>query len=97
VPPDKVADHIAGAIADLAYAAQKNPKVAVEVLIGHSVCHAIIETSAPLETLPIEAAIRRIAGSVDPMWSSFPRTVIWLRIRRVPSAAATMASSRASR
>jgi S-adenosylmethionine synthetase len=38
--------------------------VAVEVLIGHGVCHAIIETSAPLETLPIEAAIRRIAGSV---------------------------------
>jgi S-adenosylmethionine synthetase len=63
--PDKVADRIAGAIVDLAYAAQENPKVAVEVLIGHGVCHAIIETSAPLETLPIESAIRRIAGSVE--------------------------------
>jgi len=31
--PDKVADRIAGAIVDLAYAQEKNPKVAVEVLI----------------------------------------------------------------
>ena len=33
--PDKVADRIAGAIVDLAYAAEENPKIAVEVLIGH--------------------------------------------------------------
>ncbi len=33
--PDKVADRIAGAIVDLAYAAEANPKIAVEVLIGH--------------------------------------------------------------
>lgn len=47
--PDKVADRIAGAIVDLAYKVQDDPKVAVEVLIGHGVCHAIIETSAPIE------------------------------------------------
>ena len=47
--PDKVADRIAGAIVDLAYQVQENPKVAVEVLIGHGVCHAIIETSAPID------------------------------------------------
>ena len=46
--PDKVADRIAGAIVDLAYSAESNPKIAVEVLIGHGVCHAIIETSAPI-------------------------------------------------
>ena len=33
--PDKVADRIAGAIVDLAYQKQDNPKIAVEVLIGH--------------------------------------------------------------
>ena len=31
--PDKVADRIAGAIVDLAYNKQDNPKVAVEVLV----------------------------------------------------------------
>ena len=47
--PDKVADRIAGAIVDLAYKAQENPKCAVEVLIGHGQCHVIIETSAPID------------------------------------------------
>lgn len=32
--PDKVADRIAGAIVDLAYKIQDNPKIAVEVLIS---------------------------------------------------------------
>lgn len=62
--PDKVADRIAGAIVDLAYTTQDDPKVAVEVLIGHGTCHAIIETSAPLDTTAVEAAIHRIAGNV---------------------------------
>ena len=63
--PDKVADRIAGAIVDLAYEAETNPKVAVEVLIGHGVCHAIVETSAPLLRQQVEGAIHRIAGDVD--------------------------------
>ena len=64
--PDKVADRIAGAIVDLAYATEENPKIAVEVLIGHSICHAIIETSAVLDETDIEKAIARIAGNVKP-------------------------------
>ena len=44
--PDKMADRIAGAIVDLAYKNNSNPKIAVEVLIGHGKCHAIIETTA---------------------------------------------------
>ena len=36
--PDKVADRIAGAIVDLAYTKEDNPKIAVEVLIGHGNC-----------------------------------------------------------
>lgn len=62
--PDKVADRIAGAIVDLAYKTQDNPKVAVEVLIGHGTCHAIIETSAPIQEVDVAKAIARIAGNV---------------------------------
>lgn len=62
--PDKVADRIAGAIVDLAYTTQDNPKVAVEVLVGHGACHVMIETSAPLDNAAVEAAIHRIAGDV---------------------------------
>lgn len=62
--PDKVADRIAGAIVDLAYKAEKNPKIAVEVLIGHGVCHAIIETTADINKNAVKSAIKRIAGKV---------------------------------
>ena len=62
--PDKVADRIAGAIVDLAYKEDDNPKIAVEVLIGHGVCHVIIETSVKLEEKSIKDAIHRIAGDV---------------------------------
>nr|DAE75057.1 MAG TPA: hypothetical protein [Caudoviricetes sp.] len=62
--PDKVADRIAGAIVDLAYAAEADPKIAVEVLIGHGVCHAIIETTAELDKADICRAIHRIAGQM---------------------------------
>lgn len=63
--PDKVADRIAGAIVDMAYAIEENPKIAVEVLIGHGVCHAIIETTASLDEREIKAAIERIGGDVE--------------------------------
>lgn len=62
--PDKVADRIAGAIVDLAYKVNDNPKIAIEVLIGHGVCHAIIETTVNLYQEPIEKIIHRIAGDV---------------------------------
>ena len=60
--PDKIADRIAGAIVDLAYKTEDNPKIAVEVLVGHGVCHAVIETSADIPLVDIEKAITRIAG-----------------------------------
>ncbi|MFK4783384.1 S-adenosylmethionine synthetase N-terminal domain-containing protein [Lactococcus petauri] len=62
--PDKIADRIAGAIVDLAYQEETNPKIAVEVLIGHGVCHVIIETSAALSFEEVRKAIKRIAGDV---------------------------------
>lgn len=63
--PDKIADRIAGAIVDLAYASEENPKIAVEVLIGHGKCHVIIETTAKLAEKNIESAVHRIAGDVQ--------------------------------
>lgn len=63
--PDKVADRIAGAIVDLAYAEQKNPKIAVEVLIGHGICHIICETSAMNISLKgVTEIVKRIAPGV---------------------------------
>ena len=62
--PDKVADRIAGAIVDLAYQVDENPKIAVEVLIGHGKCHAIIETTTDLNVNKIKNAIKRIAGNI---------------------------------
>jgi len=62
--PDKIADRIAGAIVDLAYKTENNAKIAVEVLVGHGVCHAIIETTTDLDKAEVARAIRRIAGDV---------------------------------
>lgn len=61
--PDKVADRIAGALVDLAYAQEEDPRIAVEVLIGHSVCHIIAETSSHLSIEEVTAAVSRIAGA----------------------------------
>lgn len=60
--PDKVADRIAGAIVDLAYRYEDNPKIAVEVLIGHGVCHIIAESSVYINQLDVLSAITRITG-----------------------------------
>lgn len=62
--PDKVADRIAGALVDLAYGKQKDPRIAVEVLIGHGICHIIAETSVHIEIGEVEAVVRRIAGDL---------------------------------
>ena len=62
--PDKLADRIAGAVVDLAYAQTMDPRIAVEVLLGHGICHIIAETDIVLPLYEIEAAVNRIAGSV---------------------------------
>ncbi|MGG6849297.1 UNVERIFIED_CONTAM: S-adenosylmethionine synthetase [Streptococcus canis] len=62
--PDKIADRIAGAIVDIAYKKYDNPKVAVEVLIGHGVCHVIIESTVNFKYKDIKDIISRIAGNV---------------------------------
>lgn len=72
--PDKVADRIAGAIVDLAYTKEKNPKVAVEVLLGHQTCTIIIESSVTFTIDEIDKIVDRITGHSD--W--------YLNLKQVP-------------
>lgn len=60
--PDKVADRIAGALVDLAYTKEENPRIAVEVLIGHGVCHIIAESSVGLTYEEVQPIVFRITG-----------------------------------
>ena len=67
--PDKIADRIAGALVDYAYAItaknkESDPKIAVEVLIGHGQC-TIIEESSLKEPIPkeyLEFVVERITN-----------------------------------
>ena len=62
--PDKIADRIAGAIVDLAYEEDTNPRIAVEVLIGHGICNIVAESSVRIPVNEIIKAVERIAGNV---------------------------------
>ena len=59
--PDKLADRIAGAIVDYAYSQQDNPRIAVEVLLGHGYCQIIAESSVNLSVNVVGPIVRRIA------------------------------------
>lgn len=63
--PDKLADRIAGALVDMAYGEQDDPKIAVEVLLGHGNCYIIYESSVRLNEEDIMEAVFRITGSTE--------------------------------
>lgn len=63
--PDKIADRIAGAIVDLGYKKQDNPKIAIEVLIGHGHCKIIIESSVDYNEDEIKELVYRITETKD--------------------------------
>ena len=63
--PDKVADRIAGAIVDLAYSEVENPKIAVEVLLGHGIVNLIIESSVNISDAEVEGIVSRITKRRD--------------------------------
>ena len=73
--PDKVADRIAGALVDLAYSKNKRPKIAVEVLIGHGVCHIIAETSETFTNEEVDNIVKRIAGNIETDYVEVPQDV----------------------
>lgn len=60
--PDKIADRIAGALVDLAYTKRENPKIAVEVLVGHGGCHIIAESSVYIKRREVDLIVQRITG-----------------------------------
>lgn len=62
--PDKLADRIAGALVDLSYKKSSNPKIAVEVLLGHGNCHVIMETSESFTNSEVSKIVNRIAGNL---------------------------------
>ena len=64
--PDKVADRIAGALVDLAYTREENPKIAVEVLIGHGECYIITEASVMFEYPEVAEIVSRITNKANP-------------------------------
>ena len=57
-----LADRIAGALVDLAYKREENPRIAVEVLLGHGVANLIIESSVAFTQTEVEAVVFRITG-----------------------------------
>lgn len=63
--PDKIADRIAGALVDLAYKKEQNPKIAVEVLIGHGICHIIAETSVHFSIDELQPIVDRITKELN--------------------------------
>lgn len=71
--PDKVADRIAGALVDLAYKKEHDPKIAVEVLIGHGECNIIAETSVGLDFSQVRDAVYRIAGEMKVRYKEVPQ------------------------
>lgn len=71
--PDKVADRISGALVDLAYKKAENPRIAIEVLIGHGVCHVIAEASVSIPIEEITAAVHRIAGNLTVDYVEVPQ------------------------
>ena len=60
---------------DLAYIKEENPKIAVEVLIGHGKCHIIAETSIKFKKSEVKAIVKRIAGNVKVDFVQVPQDV----------------------
>lgn len=71
--PDKVADRIAGALVDLAYSKETDPRIAVEVLLGHGTCNIIAETSVALQMKDVRAIVTRIAGPQTVYYKEVPQ------------------------
>ena len=71
--PDKVADRIAGALVDAAYRKEKNPRIAVEILLGHGVCHIIAESSVHILQDEVDAIVKRIGGNLHTDYVEVPQ------------------------
>ena len=92
--PDKLTDRIAGAIVDFAYVMQKDPRIAVEVMLGHHACFIIAETSVHILLPYIRETVERIAGEgLAVIILKFRRIRNLRKTRKTASAAVTTGSS----
>ena len=66
--PDKIADRIAGALVDLAYKNEENPRVAIEVLLGHGSCLITGESSYNFAHDDIINIVNRLAPSMKTVY-----------------------------
>ena len=73
--PDKVADRIAGALVYLAYKKAKDPKIAVEVLIGHGKAFIVAETSEQFKDYEVKRIVSRIANIFSVTYVEVPQDV----------------------
>lgn len=73
--PDKLADRIAGALVDRAYAKEEDPRIAVEVLLGHGECHIIVESSVYITLDEAVDITKRIAGDVRVYYQIVPQDI----------------------
>lgn len=73
--PDKVADRIAGALVDYAYTKESDPKIAVEVLLGHKRCLIIAETSVHIPYSVVCETIERLSGITDTEYKEVPQDI----------------------
>lgn len=71
--PDKIADRIAGALVDRAYEKEEDPKIAVEVLLGHGECHIIVESSVYINFDETAEIVKRIAGDLRLYYRIMPQ------------------------
>lgn len=58
---------------DLAYSKNERPKIAVEVLLGHGVCHIIVESSETFTNEEVDTIVKRIAGDVETDYTGVPQ------------------------
>lgn len=61
--PDKIADRVAGAIVDMAYDKEPNPRIAVEVLIGHGYGWITVESSVSFKPDEVFQTASRIINT----------------------------------
>lgn len=66
--PDKMADRIAGALVDLAYTVEVNPRIAVEVLIGHETCTIVYESDLFIDENEVKRTVCRITNTNEFLW-----------------------------
>ncbi len=95
--PDKIADRLAGALVDYAYSVQPNPRIAVEVLIGHGVATSLRKRLYIFLLISFRLLLPVSQAASSLTIAKRSKTRIWQPARRAASDVATKASSKECR